>query len=174
MRTLLTILLLTSGRLSADSGVVRVSAVDGPWRLTVFSEPTPLRAGPVDLSVLVQHSDTHAAVLDATISMLLSPVADDTQSILVEATRAAATNRLLYSALLDLPSAGRWSFEVTAMMDGQQARVSFEADVGPPMPPLLDQWIWFALPLIVIALIIINQWLQRRGPRRASTGAPGI
>ncbi len=37
-----------------DGGAVRFSGQQGDWRITVFTSPTPLRAGPVDVSVLVQ------------------------------------------------------------------------------------------------------------------------
>ena len=90
----------------ADSGIVRASAIDGPWRLTVFSEPTPLRAGPVDLSVLVQQAQNDTPVLDATVSLMLEHPETEVSSILVEATREAASNRLLYSAKFELPTPG--------------------------------------------------------------------
>jgi len=39
---------------SRDAGAVRVSQRHGNRQITVFTDPTPLRAGPVDVSILVQ------------------------------------------------------------------------------------------------------------------------
>lgn len=155
-----------------DSGVVRVSRIDGPWRLTVFSEPTPLRAGLVDLSVLVQRPEDDEPVLDATVSLMLEPADGLASSMLVEATREAATNRLLYSAKFELPEPGAWNIEVAAMHGKAISRVSFQVDAAEAIPPILDMWIWFAIPGAAILLVVLNQWLQRRGkPSRRRTAA---
>ena len=37
---------------------MRLSERAGGYRVTVFTDPTPLRAGPVDVSVFVQDADT--------------------------------------------------------------------------------------------------------------------
>ena len=41
-----------------DGGTVRLSRCEGGLRITVFTAPTPFRAGPVDISVLVQDAVT--------------------------------------------------------------------------------------------------------------------
>ena len=41
-----------------DGGTVRLSRCEGGYRITVFTAPTPFRAGPVDISVLVQDAAT--------------------------------------------------------------------------------------------------------------------
>lgn len=150
----------------ADSGVVRVSQVDGPWRMTVFSEPTPLRAGLVDLSVMIQQAKDDEPVLDATVSLILEHVEGTADSMLVEATQEAATNRLLYSAKFEIPAPGDWTIEAAALRDQHISRVRFQATVAEALPPILDMWIWFVLPGIALILIILNQWLQRRNPGR--------
>ena len=47
-----------SSFLRADGGTIRLSEQKGNYRITVFTAPTPLRAGPVDISVLVQEAAT--------------------------------------------------------------------------------------------------------------------
>src|SRR5262245_62779881 len=42
----------------ADGGVPRLSERVGGYRVSVFTSPTPFRAGPVDVSVLVQDADS--------------------------------------------------------------------------------------------------------------------
>ena len=41
-----------------DGGTVRLSRCEGDYRISVFTAPTPFRAGPVDISVLVQDAAT--------------------------------------------------------------------------------------------------------------------
>lgn len=156
------LLLASSSWAMPDSGVVRVSSVDGPWRMTVFSEPTPLRAGFVDLSVLIQQAEDDEPVLDATVSLMLEHSDGVADSMLVEATHEAATNRLLYSAKFELPEPGDWSIEAAALRGDQISRVHFQVTAAEAIPPILDMWIWFLLPGIAMILIVLNQWLQRR------------
>ncbi|MCH2153531.1 MAG: hypothetical protein MK089_09355 [Phycisphaerales bacterium] len=146
----------------ADSGVVRASAIDGSWRITAFSEPTPLRVGLADLTVLVQNAEDDEPILNATVSLLLKHENPDRPSILIEATHENATNQMLYSSLIDLPASGQWSVEVAVMRGEELGRLSFVAQVAEPLPMVYELWFWFILPILAIVLIIINQWLQRR------------
>ena len=98
----------------------------------MFTAPTPLRVGPVDVSVLLQVD--HTPVLDADVRVALrAPGLDRTAA----ATRAAATNKLFYAALLDVPEPGRWTLEARVRAGEHAATVSCEVDVAPPLPP---QW----------------------------------
>ncbi|MDG2424433.1 MAG: hypothetical protein P8M22_10680 [Phycisphaerales bacterium] len=162
-------LLALSAVCLCDSGVVRISQVDGPWRITVFSEPTPFRAGAVDISVLVQEESDDSPVLDATVSLMLEHAEGLADSMLVEATREAATNQLLYSGKFDLPASGMWNIEAAALRGDQLSRVRFEAEAAEALPPFLELWFWFLLPGIAIILIVMNQWLQRRDKRSPAT-----
>ena len=64
MRPIISLLLATclilhpASFLWADGGTVRLSEEQGRYRITVFTAPAPLRAGPVDVSVLVQEAAT--------------------------------------------------------------------------------------------------------------------
>ncbi len=164
------VLLLTSLAL-ADGGIVRVSAQQGPWLITVFSSPTPFRVGPVDLSVLVQDAQTSDTVFDTDINfMLRHPQAD---VILAEATREAATNQLLSAALFDLPSAGTWTVDVSITSEQDTATLQFELYADPPLPKVLELWTWLCIPLIALLIFILHQWLVRsRRPRRQTTEPP--
>src|SRR5262245_62006483 len=53
----------------ADGGTVRLSRQQGAYRITVFTEPTPFRAGPVDVSVLVQDARTGQPVKEAWVTV---------------------------------------------------------------------------------------------------------
>src|SRR5260221_14262625 len=51
-------LLALPSLLMADGGAVRMLERKGAYQIALFTAPTPLIAGPVDISVLVQNADT--------------------------------------------------------------------------------------------------------------------
>ncbi|MDG2201261.1 MAG: hypothetical protein P8K80_08790 [Phycisphaerales bacterium] len=170
LRLLLLCLLVCSTPAKGDGGIVRVSENAGPWRITLFSSPTPLRAGPIDLSILVQEPHTDDSVLAATVNLMLQPLDGQADSILVEATRADATNKLLYAALLDLPAPGRWQVDVAVQLGDDGGRITTTLVASDAIPPLLSLWTWLVIPVIAIALFLCNQWLVRS--RRRTTSSP--
>lgn len=155
-------LLLAATRALGDGGVVQVRQADGPFVLTVFTAPTPLRAGPGDISVLVQTRDGNAPVLDANIRLTLTPTTTDTAPIHTAVTRRHATNKLLYAAPVSLPSAGSWDLRVTAQRGQDVARVSCSIAVAAALPPLLAQWPYLAFPPVAVLIFTLHQWLRSR------------
>ncbi|MFN8641266.1 MAG: hypothetical protein U0802_06260 [Candidatus Binatia bacterium] len=148
----------------ADGGLVRVSQPAGPFTVTVFTAPTPLRAGPADVSVLVQEERGGAVVDDATVIVTLRDAAGTRAPIVAAATRAQATNKLLYAAQLGLPAAGAWRIEVAVARGDAHAALAFAVDADPPLPPWRAFWPYLALPFAGIALYALHQWLTlRRG-----------
>ena len=152
----------------ADGGVVRLSEARGDLLLTVFTAPTPLRAGLVDVSVMVQEIAGQRPVLDASVSIVLRSQVDHTV-VRAAATRAQATNKLLYAADVDLPVAGDWDLEVTVERGPTSAHVETELSAGAPVPRLLALWPYVTFPAVVIALFAVHQGLARRRP---SGGSP--
>src|SRR6516225_11891006 len=55
----------------ADGGAVRLRERVGGYQIAVFTSPTPFRAGPVDVSVLVQDAATEECVPDARVTLRL-------------------------------------------------------------------------------------------------------
>src|SRR5262245_15589213 len=99
---LLLALLATPAVARGDGGTVRFSDQVGGYSFTAFTEPTPLRAGPVDLSVYVCDAQTDAHLPAATVAVRLT--ADgQTTGPWHAATRAAATNKLFHMAAVELP-----------------------------------------------------------------------
>jgi len=142
---------LTPAAAAADGGLVRASEPHGRFTITVFSSPTPLRAGPIDLSVLVQARDGGAPVLDAAIAFTLR--AGDAV-ITAPATRAAATNKLLYAALMTLPAPGRWAVEVT--VDAETVRFAMDAEKA--ASSAWGFWPYLLAPFAAIGVFAAHQW----------------
>ncbi len=157
----LTCSLFQSAPAWADGGAVRLRERAGAYQIAVFTSPTPLRAGPVDFSVLVQDAATGAWTPDAHVTVRLKANGSG-QALECPASAEAATNKLYRAAVFILPTPGRWDVEV--MVEGPRgpASVRFAVDAADPPPPWLDLWLWFAWPAVAVALFGIHQALVRR------------
>jgi ABC-type uncharacterized transport system involved in gliding motility auxiliary subunit len=78
------------------------------------------------------------------------------------ATREVAQNKLLYSALINLPEAGQWELEVTIKQGKETASILGQVSAAAPTPFLLAYWRSLSLVPIVIAMFALNQWVRRR------------
>ncbi len=158
---------------SADGGAVLSQQITGPYRVTVFGSPSPLRAGPADLSVLVQDAGTGDPVLDRRITIEVTAASPSpseawvppccsmkTPAGTIAATHAAAQNKLLYAANLLIPASG--PHEITVLVDPAAPPVRVAAEVRPPAPPLEAYWAYLAFPPLAIFGFALNQRLRRR------------
>ena len=145
----------------ADGGTVQLAQTAGPFVVTVFTAPTPLRAGPVDISVMVQNQLDQQPVLDG--QVLVELRSEDGVVVRAQAMRGQAQNNLLYAALINVPEPGRWALEVTTSRGQSSAKVNGNIKVGSASGFLLSYWRSLALPSIMIVLFVLNQWLKRRG-----------
>ena len=135
----------------------------GPFQITLFSTPSPLRAGPADLSVMVQRVNDQSPVLDANVKLhLRKRGGDNIIEVFAPARHENASNKLLYSAKVNLVSSGDWLAEVEVIEGGMTADVAGQVTVLPESPPLITYWPYFALVPLVLALFVFNRWLRRR------------
>jgi hypothetical protein len=158
-------LLLSARPAPGDGGAVQLRQTEGRFVVTVFTAPTPLRAGAADVSVLVQDRDTSEPVLDAEILIVLTPLGWDGAAIHAAATRAVATNKLLYAAVMDVPLAGAWDLRVTVRRGHQAATVTGKLTFAPRLPPLLAHWPYLAFPPVVVLVFVVHQWRRSRSSR---------
>ncbi len=154
-----------SSSLRADGGTLCALEKVGGYRVAVFTSPVPLRAGPVDVSVLVQDAATGEQVPEARVTVRLTPRSGDTWSVEGEATSEAATNKLFHAALLELPDAGRWEVEVSVDGPRGPAVVRCEVEAGEPLPRWREEWPWIGWPAFAILLFCAHQLLVRRRAR---------
>jgi hypothetical protein len=151
-----------------DGGLLRLSERSGPYQITVFTSPTPLRAGPVDFSVLVQDAATSAVLPDARVVFRLTPPGETGPAADHLATTEAATNKLLKAAQFELPSRGTWQVEILVEGSLGRTRTRFPVEVSAAMPRWFDMTPWIVLPLVPIALFGLHEGLARRKRRRRS------
>lgn len=152
---LLALITLLAPPLLANGGTVRVSRAPlGPYLVTIYSSPTPLRTGEVDISVLVQ--DSADAVLAPPITVEARPRAltegATADPIRREAARAQATNKLFQAAKFDVAEPGEWEFRVE--VDGAGS-LSFRATVV--RSTLLDRP--YLLGLLILLPVLVIGWL---------------
>ncbi len=113
----------------------------GPYWVSVWTQPEPLRVGVVHFTVAVAEPLTTTAgrsveagppVLNAAVQLELKPLDQSNQILVVPATHQAAVNKFFYEADLDLPAAGQW--EVGVSVDGLAGADSarFGVEVLPP------------------------------------------
>jgi hypothetical protein len=147
----------------ADGGAVRLSERAGAYQVTVFTSPTPLRAGPVDVSVLVVDAATGEHVPQARVTVRLRARATGTVRE-HPATAAAATNKLFHAAVFELPEPGWWDVEVAVEGPHGPALLCSSLQADERTPRWLELWPWFAWPALAVALFGLHRALVRRKP----------
>jgi hypothetical protein len=133
--------------------------------ITVFTAPAPFRAGPVDISVLVQDAVTGEPVPQTRVTVRMTKPGQP--ALEYPATSEAATNKLLHAAQFELPEAGRWQLEVQTEGVHGPAVIGGELEAAPPLPRWLELWPWIGWPALAIALFGIHQVIARRRSAKA-------
>lgn len=165
--------------LHADGGTVRLSERNGDYRVTVFTSPTPLRAGTVDISVFVQEIASGESVPEARITVRATPRDRTSETLCYPATTEAATNKLFQAAVFDLPESGWWDVAIAIEGLREPLEVHFEMEADEPLPYMGELAPWIAWPAAAILLFGVHQWLVRRRSQsikkgRLSRGEPAL
>jgi hypothetical protein len=149
-----------------DGGTLRLSRSEGNYQISVFTAPTPFRAGPVDISILVQNAATREVIQEASVTMWLALRNRPGDTMCHTATDKAATNKLLKAAVFELPEAGFW--QVKVCIDGGQgtAYVRFDLEAAQRIQRWPAIWPWVSWPAPVILLFSIHKLLVWRKHRQ--------
>lgn len=159
-------LLACTTLLLADGGTLQFRKPAGPFIVTVFSEPVPVRVGNADLSVMLERASDQSSVLDAKVDLHLKKTdAGSVLEIAAPATHARATNKLLYATSLTVSSPGTWQLTVEIRDKGQETSVSGPIEVSSAEPPVEEHWPLFAIVPLMLLFLVLNLWLRSR--RRA-------
>ena len=144
----------------ADGGSVRLSERKGDYRITVFSAPSPFRAGPVDISVLVQDAVTGQPLPQARVTVRMTKLGQP--ALEYPATQELATNKLLHAAQFELPAPGRWELEVQVQGSRGSAVLACEVEAAERPHRWRQLWPWIGWPALAIALFCVHELLARR------------
>jgi hypothetical protein len=146
---------------AADGGTMRLSEQKGDYRITVFTAPALVRAGPVDVSVLVQDALSGEPASDVTVDIEVRQPGSRAVVSHQRATTEAATNKLYQAATIDLPEPGRYAFEVSVAGALGEAQVHFQLEAAERLPPYVAMWPWYSWPAVVILLFGAHQVLKK-------------
>jgi hypothetical protein len=148
--------------LRADGGKVQLQKQAGPFVITLFSDPSVVRVGRVDLSVLCQRSDDKNPIIDAKVFLhLRKPGGAEIVEFTLPADHQSATNKTLYAAHLNLPTAGQWAVKVDARRGNDEASVTGNLNVLPKEPVLVTYWPYFIMVPLIALLFAINRRLKK-------------
>jgi hypothetical protein len=153
--------ILAQATVWADGGTVQLRKEAGDLVITVFTSPSPLSVGPVDISLLLQNRDGLEPVLDANVFVFLRENASGAE-FQAHPTREQATNKLLYAAPVMFSKAGRWEIAITVERNGQETGVGGILDVAPTRNKAVSYAGYIAFPPIVIVLFVVRERLIRR------------
>src|SRR5215467_6296512 len=128
----------------ADGGAAQFTKSAGTFVITVFTTPSPLRAGPVDISLMIQNSENQEPVLDCVANVQLRK--EGARSIGSEATHQFSQNKLFYAAPLNVTESGVWELEVAIWHGDASASVTGPITVASSNPVLLGYWRSLAVP----------------------------
>jgi hypothetical protein len=159
----------------ADGGVIVGRTTAEGWQVTLFAAPAPLRAGPGDVTVLVQDAATGSPVLDAEVTVgwtATQPAAStdwlppcctmDTAPGQQAARRGHSQNKLLYGAIVPMRAAGPGQLAVSIRAGDRALDWTVPIEVARPQAPLLTYWPLVALPVGAVGIFSLHQRLSRR------------
>jgi hypothetical protein len=180
MRTwhLVSLFLCLAGNAFADGGSVQLHSVSGPFDITLFAEPPLPRAGQIDLSALIQDAKSGEPVMDAVVTLALTPVkvhqnaqpawyppscvvSTPANLAAVPLLHSGASNRLLYGATVEIPSAGVWHVRTEVQRGGEHAFVEGSVDIADPFPPVASYWPLFLFPVVAVGLYVLRERIQK-------------
>ncbi len=174
----------------ADGGVVRFREANGPFIVTIFTPPELGRDIPLDVSVMVQRRDTRDPVLDAAVDLVFTPPpvsavrrsgelcglpgvvpsgqasGESRAHLSIPATRAQASNKLLYAAPVRFDTPGQWKLEAVVRRERDSAEISCGLLVVPASSRLMPLLPYLALPPLLAVLFAVNQCLRKPSPAR--------
>jgi hypothetical protein len=163
-------LAVTSARAHGIGTPRLLNVASGPYLLSVWTDPDPLRADETHVVVGVTDPETRAPIVsDVEVTVSLTSVA--TPSVVV--TEIAGTdevNRLLYAAEFNNRlTEGRWRVGVSAAGErGSGDAVEFEVDIGPARGL---NWLWVGVGgMAVLVLVWVMGSMRSGSPARARRG----
>jgi len=164
----LLILLWPAQAASAHGGGVPrlTNAEAGPYWVSVWAQPDPLRVGQAHITVAVSRPAQSTAgrqeagppVLGAEVQVQFRPLDHGGDTLQVLATHEDAANKLFYEADLELPESGRWEVVVSLEGTAGSGSAGFETTVSPPQS---TNWLWIGgLGLGALAVLWMVQKKQ--------------
>jgi hypothetical protein len=142
-----------------DGGTMLLHQDAGPFTITLFATPQPLRVGTADLSVMVQDRSSQEVLLDPAIDLTVAAGASQDT---VRLARGQASNRLLQAATVHFSKIGKWRLMLVVRRGKDTASLSTECAVEPGRSRAMLVWFYVLLPVGIVLLFVLHQWLKLR------------
>ncbi len=143
----------------------------GPYVVSVWTDPEPLRIDEAHVTVAVMEPETEAPILDAQVTVELVWLDDSSSRLTAPATREQATLKVMYTAVFAPPQAGMW--QGTVLVDGPDGAGKVGPFVIELLPPARNYWGLvggLALGLLMVGWLV-RPWLgQQSGGRNWRRG----
>jgi hypothetical protein len=166
--------LITSGAWAAtargDGGTLRAWKQQGDLEIAVFTDPSPVVAGPVDISILLLDRNSGEPDGKARVTVEVLPGGRPDRAVRRVATEQAATNKLFRATSFELSESGRCGVDVLIEGPVDRLKIHFNLIVGMPWSARSGIWPWVLWPLPTIGLYGMHQRLvywRRKIPRKA-------
>ena len=159
-----------AGAARGDGGTLRAWKQDADHEIAVFTDPSPVVVGPVDISVLLLDRKTGEPDGKARITVEVSPDGRPGEVVRRLATGGAAINKLYRAASFDLKEAGRCGVEIVIEGPADPGAIRFDLIVGVPWSPRAGIWPWILWPLPAVGLFGIHRRLVARRTKGTQSG----
>lgn len=145
------------------------NAEAGPYRVSVWTQPDPLRVGEAHFTVAVLEAPAPGVsqnlggppVLGAIVELRFEPENSVDSPLVVLATHEAAVNKLFYEADLELPAEGRWP--VTVVVEGPAGSGSANFDIEVVSVDSNRPWLLGGFGVILLLVgWIVQRWFWKR------------
>jgi hypothetical protein len=147
--------------LQADGGTLRVANVPmGAYRVSVFTDPTPIPPDTIDVSVLATFERGRGIARDLHIDVTARRMDGMGIPVRHPATRAQADDPRYYAAKFALGAVGDWEIGVQIRGPEGEGEVFFQVTVREP--GLLGNP-FLVLTLALMPLLLVGWWLKRSG-----------
>jgi len=142
---LLALALFNSSLHAHGGGTPRlVNAGDGPYRIFAWTQPEPLRAGEIHISIAITEPPPEGSKIDdsslsnelervvqgAEITLLLASI-NEPDAVIEVSAAASTVSEFYYEADLILPTEGVWRMRLVAKAEAGVSQAEFRADVLP-------------------------------------------
>jgi hypothetical protein len=129
-----------------------LNAASGPYLISVWTDPDPLRVDEAHVVVAVTEPETRQPIITGVEVMVRMQSIDDPSLHISQIADADETNQLLFAAEFnEQVSAGRWRVGVSAAGErGAGEEVSFEVDVSPARS---FNWLWLGIGGLAVAVL---------------------
>jgi hypothetical protein len=166
--------LLPSSAARGDGGTLRFTKRIQQLDVSVFTDPTPVYMGVVDVSVLLSPVSTDRPVPLPAIQVCAYPVGKPEKKHCADAVAATPLNKLTPVAQLELTEPGPWQIEVSVSNAQTGFVVDFELPVENGYAARESYGLWVGLPVVAVLVFLAHRRLtdRRRRPTRPAPDPP--